>query len=193
MHQRNIRKAERTGVRVVLGRAPADVRRFYGLHLLTRRRLGAPVQPRRFFDLLAARLLARDEGFVLTAYVDDVPAAAAVFLVGNGTLIYKYGASDARYWEHRPNNLLFREAIRWGCEHGCHTFDWGRTDLEDEGLRQFKMGWGAREEPLVYAVIAAAPPRPASGRLQRALGAVIRRSSPWVCRVIGEGLYRYAA
>lgn len=193
MHQRNIRKAEQAGVQVERGQAASDVETFYRLHLLTRKRLGVPIQPRRYFNFLARDIVGAGLGFVLSAHVDGVPAAAAVFLAWNGTLIYKYGASDPRLWEFRPNNLLFWTAIRWGCENGYHTLDWGRSDLEDHGLRAFKSGWGTTEEPLTYTVIADAPGNPTSGRLKKALGVVIRRSPLWVCRAIGEWLYRFAA
>lgn len=193
MHRRNIRKAEREDVHITRGHSASDVQAFYRLHLLTRRRLGAPVQPKRFFDLLADRLMKNGLGFILTARVNGEPAAAAIFLNWNGTLIYKYGASDPTYWEHRPNNLLFWEAIRWACEQGYHTLDWGRSDLEDRGLRDFKGGWGAHEEPLMYSTISETRPSSSSGRLNRAMGTVIRRSPPWVCRTIGELFYKYAA
>jgi CelD/BcsL family acetyltransferase involved in cellulose biosynthesis len=193
MHQRNIRKAEKSALRVEQGASATDLDTFYRLHLLTRRRLGVPVQPRRFFHLLGEHVLARARGFVMTVRLDEIPIASAVFLCWNGTIIYKYGASDERYWEHRPNNLLFWRAIAWGCEHNCHTFDWGRTDLQDEGLREFKRGWGAVEEPLAYTTLAASRPKAATGRLGRMLGNVIRRSPPAVCRVVGELFYKYAA
>jgi len=193
MHQRNIRKAERAGVQIQRGATASDVETFYRLHLLTRQRLGVPIQPRRYFRLLAEHFIERGLGFVLSARMDDVPVAAAVFLAWNGTMMYKYGASDARFWEHRPNNLLFREAIRWGCENGYHTLDWGRTDLDDQGLREFKSGWGALEEPLTYSVIGSAPASDSSSGLRKAVKAVIQRSPLWVCQVIGECLYRFAA
>jgi CelD/BcsL family acetyltransferase involved in cellulose biosynthesis len=193
MHRRNIRRAEKDGVEIVFGREAADVQLFYRLHLATRRRLGIPIQPRRFFELLARRLIEPGMGFVLSARVDGETVAAAVFLGWNGTLIYKYGASDPRAWEHRPNNYLFWIAIRWAAEHGYHTLDWGRTDIENIGLRKFKSGWGAREEPLRYSSIAWFEPRSGHDLPQRWLGLVIRRSPTWFCRVVGELLYRYAA
>jgi CelD/BcsL family acetyltransferase involved in cellulose biosynthesis len=192
MHQRNLRRAERSGVQVARGTSRQDVDGFYRLHLLTRRRLGLPIQPRRFFDLLAQEVLAAGLGFVLTARVGDVPVAAAVFLAWNGVLVYKYGASDTRYWGLRPNHALFWSAIRWGCEHGYRVLDWGRTDLADRGLREFKSGWGATEAPLTYTVAAERPPGLAPSRLRPALKVLIRRSPPWVCRILGELLYRYA-
>jgi CelD/BcsL family acetyltransferase involved in cellulose biosynthesis len=193
MHQRNIRVAERAGVRIERGQTPADVQRFYDLHLVTRQRLGVPIQPQRFFDLLGRRLLASDLGFVTTAYIEQTPIASAIFLAWNGTLIYKYGASDPAFRQHRPNNLLFWDAIRWGCANGYHTLDFGRTDLDNQGLREFKDGWGTTEEPLIYSTVADSAPRRGSGRAEKVISTVIRRSPPWVCRTIGELFYRYAA
>jgi CelD/BcsL family acetyltransferase involved in cellulose biosynthesis len=191
--QQSIVKSQRDGVTIRQGESVADMRRFYSLQLQTRRRLGTPVQPWRFFRLLWERLLEPGQGFLLLAYHDRVPIAGAIFLAWNGTVIYKHSASAPVYWRLRPNNLVLWTAIKWGCENGYHTFDFGRTDLDDEGLRNFKNGWGAREEPLVYSVIADRPPRPSNGRLSPWMSAVIRHSPPVVCQVLGELFYRYAA
>ncbi|HEY9325312.1 MAG TPA: hypothetical protein VIS26_01965, partial [Candidatus Limnocylindria bacterium] len=64
--------------------------------------------------------------------------------------------------------------------------------VEQTHLRSFKVGWGTREEPLPYSWIGRAPSA-SSHRLERAIGPVIRNSSPWVCRAIGEVFYKYAA
>jgi CelD/BcsL family acetyltransferase involved in cellulose biosynthesis len=192
-HRRNIRRAEQADLTVRFGTAVDDMRAFYRLHLLTRQRLGVPIQPWHFFEALV-RMLERERlGFVVVASFGDLPVAAAVFMARQGVMIYKYGASDPDFWERRPNNLLFWRAIQWGCAHGLRVLDWGRTDIENTGLREFKSGWGAREEPLAYSVIADQPPVPASGRINRAMAPVIRRSPTWVCRALGEVLYRYAA
>jgi CelD/BcsL family acetyltransferase involved in cellulose biosynthesis len=192
-HRRNVRIAERAGVRIERGAAASDLDVFYRLHLQTRRRLGVPVQPRRFFRLLGERILADGLGFVLTAYSGDVPVAAAIFGAWNGTLVYKYSARDERYAKLDANYLLLWTAIEWGSKNGFHTFDLGRTDLDQSQLRSFKSGWGAREEPLSYSWIADAPINLAPRRLEGAMSVVIRRSAPWVCRTVGELFYRYAA
>ena len=41
----------------------------------------------------------------------------------------------------------------WGCENDYSTFDFGRTESGNEGLREFKRGWGTDETTLSYAVI----------------------------------------
>jgi lipid II:glycine glycyltransferase (peptidoglycan interpeptide bridge formation enzyme) len=168
---------------------------FYDLHAATRRRLGVPVQGRRFFELLWDRVLEPGGGSVLVASVGNEPIAAAVFLAAGDTVIYKFGASDADAWRLRPNNALFWTAIRDACADGRRYLDFGRSDHESEGLRRFKSSWGAEEIPLVYSST-----RPTAvahtglpGRLGRAASFVIRRSPPVVCRVIGRAFYRYAA
>lgn len=192
--QRYVHKATRGPLVLRRAECEADVAEaFYRLHLETRRRQGAPVQPRRFFRLLWKRILEPGLGFATLAYAGGTPAAGAVFLAGNETVTYKYGASDHRLLGLRPNHLVFWDAIRWSCENGYRRFDFGRTDFENHGLREFKSRWGALEEPLRYSTVAGAAPTLAQGRTVRALGSVIRRSPTWVCRGLGEALYKYAA
>ena len=64
---------------------------------------------------------------------------------GPRTLTYKYGASDRRLLVDAPEPLLFAHALRSACAAGFEPFDWGRSDLEDRGLRDFKSGWAASE------------------------------------------------
>jgi CelD/BcsL family acetyltransferase involved in cellulose biosynthesis len=192
--QRNVRRSEREGVTVRRGESEADLARvFYALHVQTRRRLGVPVQPRRFFSLLWRHVLRPGHGHVLVAEADGRAIAAALFLAGGRTLTYKYGASDSQLWRLRPNHALLWSAIRTACADGYERFDFGRTDFEDTGLREFKSGWGGVEEPLEYSTLGAAS---AAGRKEGAGTAargLLRRSPAWVCRAAGELLYRYAA
>lgn len=191
--QRNIRRAEKEGVRVRHGASAEDlVDVFYSLHLRTRRRQGVPVQPKRFFRLLWERMIEPGLGFVSLAESEGEPVAGAVFLRWGEAATYKFGASDPEWLRLRPNHLIFWDAIRMLAADGVRTLDFGRTELENEGLRRFKSGWGAEETPLVYTVFGDAP-QAGRDRAGQALGAVIRRSPPWVCRGLGELLYKYAA
>src|SRR5919198_1693878 len=70
--RQGIRGAEKAGVVVRRGDAESDLTRiFFDLHVRTRRRLGVPVQGRRFFRLLWERVLEPGGGFVLVASVAD--------------------------------------------------------------------------------------------------------------------------
>ncbi|HEX7298623.1 MAG TPA: GNAT family N-acetyltransferase [Solirubrobacteraceae bacterium] len=189
---RGVRRAEREGLTVERRTDTGALADFYRLHLATRHRQGVPTQPRSFI-LRFAELFERDLGFVLVVRDGEQAIAAAVFLAFNGTLIYKYGASDASALGKRPNNLLFLEAIRWGCEAGMHTLDMGRTDIGHESLREFKLSWGAEERTLEYHQLADGHREAAQGMgLAHKVAPLIRRSPPVVGRLVGAALYRYA-
>jgi CelD/BcsL family acetyltransferase involved in cellulose biosynthesis len=194
--RRNIRTAERQALRVRRAESERDVTEtFYRLHVDTRRRLGVPVQPRRFFRLLWQRVLLPDAGGGFALIVDDAegPVAGAIFLRSHGQLVYKFGASHAeRRRVQLPNDLLFWHAIREACIEGLALLDFGRSDLVSEGLREFKRRWGADEEPLVYSFLGT-PPRASAAGTTGLLAPVLKHSPHFLTRGLGELLYRYAA
>ena len=192
--QQSIAKAEKEGLVVRFAESwNTAAETFYRLHVSTRRRLGTPVQPKRYFRLLWDRLVEPGLAFVLVAYAGERPAAAAVFLRWNERVIYKYSASDPDLWKMRPNNLVLWNAIRWSCENGYRLFDFGRTDLDNEGLRVFKRGWGTTESDLVYSVIGDGPlERSTGGGAMKLARPVIQRMPDWFCRAVGQVAYRYA-
>jgi CelD/BcsL family acetyltransferase involved in cellulose biosynthesis len=192
---RHVKAANRAGVKVQLGSSREDMKVFYRLHVQTRRRLGVPVQPWRFLNAVWQQVVEPGMGFLAVAESSSgEPVAAALFMTHGQSLIYKYGASDASRWELKPNHLLFWDVIGWGRQNGFLLLDFGRSDLASDGLRRFKAGWGAQEVPLEYTSSRGSTHGSAGeGRLAAGLGAVIRRSPAFVCRAVGELLYRYAA
>jgi CelD/BcsL family acetyltransferase involved in cellulose biosynthesis len=188
---RGVRRALRERLTAEMRTDRGGLADFYRLHVLNRRRLGVPTQPKRFM-LGLERLFGEGLGFVLVVRRDGRALAAAVFLTHGGVLTYKYGASDPGALAARPNNLLFAEAIRWGCEHGYRSLDFGRTHWGQESLCRFKRAWGAEQGELHYRRLGPAQPHGGGERAERLLGTVIRRSPPVVGRAIGEVLYRHA-
>ena len=194
-HRRWLRQAERSGLRVRIGRSADDMEAFYGLHLLTRRRQGVPVQPRRFFDAIWRHVVAPGHGAVLLAQTPAGQAVAGVLvLASHGTAIVKFQASDATSWELRPNHLCYWTAIRWAADTGHHRLEFGRTESRHAGLQQWKAGWGGEARPLIYSTTGEGGRDLGAHRvLDAALGHVIRRSPAVVCQALGNLLYRYAA
>ena len=191
--RQGIRAAERADVVVRRAERPSELTdTFYAMHVATRRRLGVPVQRRRYFAELWERIIDSGKGFVLLAERSRMPLAGAVFLQANGIVVYKYGASDASHWRLRPNNALFHHAISCAAQDGCGLFDWGRTDFEDQGLRRFKSSWGAVERELVYTTLGAESSSVGGGRAAAVAQVVIRHSPAAVGRALGAMLYRYA-
>ena len=189
MHRRNIKNARSKDIRIVRCNTREDLKKFYSLHLQSRRRQGVPIQPWKFFELLGKNLIEPGLGFLLLAYHEEQCIAGAVYLHWQETLTYKYGASLPDALHLRPNNLIMWEAIEWGCNNGFNKLDMGKTDLSNEGLRTFKIRWGAREYLLPYTNLAAIKKKTHSGKLMGVLNLIIQKSPLWVCRLAGELLY----
>ena len=191
--RQNLRRAETSGLRFERRTDAAALDAFYRLHLQTRRKQGVPVQPRGYFHRIYEYILQRGLGFVGVVSKDETPVAAAVYLVYHRRMIYKYGASDIRALNLRPNEYLMAKAIRLAAEEGCASFDFGTTAKNNEGLCRYKRKWGAAETELYREYLWGEPPGPADGHLAfRATAYIIRHSPALVCRVIGEALYKYS-
>jgi hypothetical protein len=148
--RRNIRKAAKEKIDLSISTSSDAVKVFRRLNALTRRDHGLPPQPRHFFQCVYDRILSQGMGFVVLASFRGTAIAANVYFTFGDQLLYKYGASDRTFQYLRVNNLVMWEVIRWGCDHGYRTLCFGRTEPENEGLRQFKTGWGAREWLIRY-------------------------------------------
>ena len=148
--QRNINKSSRSGVTVERRPDLAAMKEFIRLNVLTRKKHGMPPQPDKFFLNFHETLILKNNGFVGVAIYEDKIIAASVFLHFKNSVFYKYGASDEAFLKHRPNHLIMWDAVKWGCENGYRFFNFGRTDLDNEGLIDYKRGWGTIESDLVY-------------------------------------------
>jgi len=128
-----------------------EVEHYYRLHSQTRtRKHGMPAQTRRYFydiwDVFASNGVMQ---LLLAEYQSTVIAGMILLAIGS-TIRYAYGASDERYLNLAPNNLLMWTAIEIGCVQGYQTFDMGRTAQDNEGLIELKRRWGAIQGPLPY-------------------------------------------
>jgi hypothetical protein len=148
--RQGIRKAERSGITVELRNDRKSMADFYSLHQRTRRRHGVPPQPWSFFAAIQREIMAKNLGFLAVAIREGKPLAASVYFHATDTAIYKFGASDFRHQDLRPNNLVMWAAIQRLCELGCHSLHFGRTSLHNEGLRRYKLAWGASEKMIRY-------------------------------------------
>jgi hypothetical protein len=148
--RRNINKAVKEGVRVETGDSLEFVKAYYRLHCVTRRDHGLPPQPFSFFKKIFEHVIAAGKGFVALGFIGHKCIAGAIYFGFGKKAMYKFGASDKHYQNSRPNNLIMWEAIRECARRGFQEFSFGRTETDNEGLLQFKRGWGTREELASY-------------------------------------------
>jgi FemAB-related protein (PEP-CTERM system-associated) len=149
--QHQVKKSRKLGVQVRIAQQREDVEHYYRLHLQTRcKKHGMPAQPAQFFYGLWDNFAADDKMQLLLAEYEGHVIGGMVLLISGTTVRYAYGASSEDYLHLAPNNLLMWTAIAWGCKHGYHMLDLGRTARENAGLMEFKRRWGAIQEPLPY-------------------------------------------
>jgi len=149
-NRRNINKAIKEGVSIKIDRSLSSLKSFYRLNCLTRKRHGLPPQPFFFFKKVFDSVISKGYGIVVSAFHSNTMIAASVFFHFGVKVMFKYGASDMKYQNLRPNNLIMWEAIKWYRNHGYETLNFGRTELDNHGLLHFKRLWGAIESPLKY-------------------------------------------
>ncbi len=148
--KRNIKKAEKEGVNCEVEYSLNAVDEFYRLNSLTRRDHGLPAQPYYFFKNIYNEIISKRMGFISIAKYKGIVIAGNVYLHHGENVIFKYGASDKIYHYLRPNNLVMWEAIKWCCEKGYKNLCFGKTETDNEGLRQYKSGWGTQEYIIKY-------------------------------------------
>jgi hypothetical protein len=146
--RRGIKKAGAAGVDIQFDSGKESVQTYYALHCRTRRRHGLPPQPFAFFANIQKYMLQPGLGFIAIARWENKAVAGAVFLHQGRQALYKFGASDYRFQHLRPNSLLMWEGIRQCAKRGCARLHLGRTSVGNEGLRRFKLGFGAREDEI---------------------------------------------
>ena len=148
--RRNIRKAYREGVEVTFQHTAEAMAAFYELHCLTRRYHGLPPQPWHFFEKIHAHVVAPARGLWLLAVHEGKTVAGAVYFF-YGTGPFTSSALPIAAFQHlRANNLVMWEAMQWFIRNGFRSLHFGRTEPENEGLLQFKSGWGAEESRVAY-------------------------------------------
>jgi CelD/BcsL family acetyltransferase involved in cellulose biosynthesis len=147
-NREDIRKAERRGLKHVVGREDTFVRAYFRLHAMTRSTQGVPPQPYAWFQNLA-----RCMGEMLEVHLllqDDVAIAGLVAMTFGDQVMVKYTASDpVRDRQGMGKSLLWKTIVR-AKQRGVTSLDWGRCEPEHRGLAQYKERFGAVRSDLVY-------------------------------------------
>jgi len=146
--QRRIRRAEKAGLEYESGRSAQLVDEFYRLLVITRRRHHTLPQPRAWFSNLVECM--GDGIRIRVARKDGTAIAAMLTLRHRSAVVYKYGCSNEEFHNLGGMPLLFWRLIEESKASGAETIDFGRTDLDNQGLVVFKDRFGATKKTLTY-------------------------------------------
>lgn len=119
-----------------------DIRAFYGLYLLTRKRVALPPQPYSFIKSLWEEFAEKGLVSVLLARRGKLAIGGAIVFKFKNRVSIEYAVTDERYNEYSPIHFLFWNIITKAYEEKYEIVDFGRTSSYNEGLMKFKAQWG---------------------------------------------------
>ena len=190
--RRGIKKALKEDLKVIISKEHDAVMSFFELHLQTRKLKGIPVQPRSFFNEIYNCIIKDGNGFIILVKKDNIDIAATLFLHFNKVITYKYNASDIKYQHLRPNNLIVWHSLIEAIRLGFKYYDFGKSDLDNRGLREFKSQWGGIEKENFTSYFPTIPEHELFGTIKdKIVSPIIRHSPDFVCKFIGELGYKY--
>jgi len=192
--RRNLRRAARENIVVSRSSAEDYLRRFYRMHLLTRRRFGLPAQPWRFFILLREIFAPSNDLEIWLASRGGKDVAGAVIIRAARAVYYKWGARQPGD-DSRANHLLMWNAIEYYCSR-TDMIDLGRTDVGNSGLMRFKKELGASATSIPYFYHPHAPKQvsaEALGGARKSVAAIWKNLPIFATRFLGRAIYRYLA
>ncbi len=188
--QRKAQRAERESLAYEAGRSDQLMGEFYRLLMKTRRRQRLLPQPRAWFKNLLECM--KDALQIRVARKDGVPIAAMLTLRHRSAVVYKYGCSDEKFHALGGMPFLFWKLIEESKASGAEKIDFGRTDLNNEGLMAFKDRLGASKRLLTYYRYAKTARRGVAALSDsQALRQFFAFLPETVCSAAGRVLYRH--
>ncbi len=137
-----VRKAEKTGVIVRETKDEKDMIAFYKIYLDMMRRFGSTPKPYSLLRLLQISPIAR----LVIAELNGNFIGGLLFLHFNRYVRLWCETSDPNFLSYRPNNAVINYIIKWSCENGYRTVDFGASPAGNDGLVAFKEEWGAKKQ-----------------------------------------------
>lgn len=146
--QRKIRRAEKEQLSYEAGRSEELIQAFYDLQLITRRRHHLPPQPKSWFQNLVKHM--GEAVHIRVARKNGAAIAAILTLRHRSTVIYKYGCSNGAFHHLGGMPFLFWKVIEESKASGAERIDFGRTEMNNEGLIAFKDKFGTTKRTVTY-------------------------------------------
>lgn len=122
----------------------SDVKSFYRLYLMTRKRLSLPLQPYFFIKMLWETFSPLKRMEILLAKQRDRAIAGVILFKFKDRVSIEFSAHDESYRNVSAIHFLFWEAIKSAYNKGYKILDFGRTSPKNKGLMDFKKRWGTK-------------------------------------------------
>lgn len=144
-----IKKSQQRGITVETTKIIEDIKEFYELNCETKREIGVPCHPWKFFKNLFNFM--GDNVSLYVAKSNNEIIAGGIMEYYKDTVIYGYGAADSNHLDLYPYNAFIWKSIEDASKNGYIYYDFGRTSYANYGLINFKKRWGTIEKKLYYS------------------------------------------
>jgi FemAB-related protein (PEP-CTERM system-associated) len=147
--RRMIRQGEKYGLTSEFGHHL--LKEHYQIMARSYHSLGTPIFPRRFFENFI-RVFGNNSQILVIRDKDKVPVSAVMTFYFKDQVIPYWAGSNFEDRKLAPNDFMYWELMKHGCENGYRVFDYGRSK-EGTGSFDFKRHWGFEPAPLYYQYI----------------------------------------
>jgi lipid II:glycine glycyltransferase (peptidoglycan interpeptide bridge formation enzyme) len=190
----NLRYTEKKPINIRVGQDEADLKQFYRLTTITRKRHNLLPQPYRYFMSIYQHLIVPGHGYLLLAELMGKIVAANMYFCFKDIMYHEFNAQDPTYFEYRPNYLLVWKAIERACQESYRSYNFGRTHRENQALSNFKKHWGSEETILPYYFypdVHGTSTIAKSSNIYKAYTTVNKFMPPFLLKYAGELLFRH--
>ncbi len=168
-----VRKTLKSGVTVRVDDSVEALGCVAALHRDNIEAIGGVAKPRSIFDALGDTLRPIVDRQVWVASLDGAPIAYLLVLHAPGVVEYFTPCVRAEFRPLQPLTLLIFHAMRDALARGARVWNWGGTWTTQQGVYEFKRGWGTSDLPYEYFT------RVGNERLYGATPAELLREYPW--------------
>lgn len=192
--RRLVRKANKAGFHMRYAHSEKEVRIFYNIYTQTRKTLGLPPHPYRFFLTFWNILSSLDLTKLILLYKDGQPVAGVILFTFKNRVSAEYGAWDRNFAKDCPNHFLYWSSIKYAYDQNFKIFDFGRTLSDNNSLMSFKKKWGTQLIDLpqcYYQETGAIKTNKMRSKKLMMLHRIIESSPQKVCQWIGDYCYRH--
>lgn len=143
-NRKNIKKAYREGLEVILEEAPAHFTDFLAIyhHTLSRNQAGNFYHfSTEFYKYLHKKL---KDNFLYAHTLMNGQVISTELLLYNESYIHSFlGGTLEQFYEYRPNNILKHEVINWAKNKGIKYFLLGGGYRDEDGIFRYKLSFAS--------------------------------------------------
>ena len=145
---RNIRKAQKSNVKIIIGYDDKLIDDFYEIYKINRNKYNASVFDINYFISINKFMASNNKADFVFATLDGKFLSGLVTLKANSIVSYHEPVNDENYKQFQANSLLINELLLKYTAEGYRYWSWGASPTKECGVFKFKNTW--RPEVIEY-------------------------------------------